>query len=131
MPINPAQHDCKDATMSMENLKNPAAVALGSIRTQAKAKTSAANGREGGRPVSCIYRAYDSTTEWMGRPRETITQAQADALRHNVGCANQGGYGSAVVVRRDDGGTGSRCETLDGETVWPNHGRTSGAVRWR
>ena len=76
------------------------------------------------------YRAYDTATEWMGRRRATIDAANADAVRHNEGCESQGGYGSAIVVRRDENGIGSRCETLDGKTVWPPHGRGTGAVCW-
>ena len=74
-----------------------------------------------------IYRAYDTTTEWMGRPRATEAAAQADADRHNRGCAKRGGYGSAIVIMRD----GDRCQTVDGETVWPPHGFSNGAARWR
>jgi hypothetical protein len=119
----------------MTYTKNPAAVALGRLGGAAtsdrKTAAVAANGAAGGRPaVNGIYRAYDTTTEWMGRPRATAEAAQADADRHTRGCESQGGYGSAIVVRRDDGGTGDHCETLDGETVWPPHGRSSGAVRW-
>lgn len=72
------------------------------------------------------YRAYDTTTEWMGRPRTTKEAAQADADRHNRGCAAQGGYGSAIVVLRD----GDRCQTVNGKAVWPPHGKSCGAVRW-
>lgn len=120
----------------MSTPKNPAAVALGRlggmVTSEAKAQAVRANGAAGGRPAAAgIYRAYDTTTEWMGRPRATVEAAQADADRHNDGCASQGGYGSAIVVRRDEDGTGDRCETLDGETVWPPHGRSCGAVRWR
>ena len=73
------------------------------------------------------FRAYDTLTEWMGPERETEFAAKRDAYLHNKGCAKQGGYGSAIVVRRDDG----RCAYLDGSSVWPPHGRTTGAVRWR
>jgi hypothetical protein len=74
------------------------------------------------------YRAYDTTTEWSGPVRATIEAAQRDATRHNSGCEEQGGYGSAVVVQRLDGG--GRLADLDGQAVWPPHGRTSGAARW-
>lgn len=76
------------------------------------------------------FKAYDTTTEWMGSARATEAEAQADADRHNEGCEAQGGYGSAIVVRRDEDGAGDRCETMDGEPVWPPHGRSTGAVRW-
>lgn len=120
----------------MTTRKNPAAVALGRLggkaTSPAKSAAVVANGASGGRPAANgIYRAYDTTTEWMGRTRATIDAAQADADRHNQSCVDQGGYGSALVVRRDEDGTGSRCETLNGETVWPQHGRGNGAVRWR
>lgn len=78
-----------------------------------------------------IYRAYDTTTEWMGRPRASVAAAHSDADRHNAGCLAQGGYGRAIVVRRDEEGRGDRCETLSGKTVWPPHGKSCGAVRWR
>lgn len=72
------------------------------------------------------YRAYDTTTGWMGRPRTTSEDAAIDAVRHNAGCAKQGGYGRAIVVERD----GDRCMDMQGAAVWPPHGRSSGAVRW-
>lgn len=74
------------------------------------------------------YRAYDTCTEWSGPVRSTLAAAQRDATRHNDGCAKQGGYGSAIVVTRLDGG--DRLATLGGRTVWPPHGRTTGAARW-
>ena len=73
------------------------------------------------------YRAYDTTTEWSGPVRKTIVDAQRDADKHDEGCASQGGYGSAIVVQRD----GGRLADLDGEPVWPPHGMTCGAARWR
>lgn len=73
------------------------------------------------------YRAYDTTTEWSGPVRDSVEAAERDAQRHNDGCAAQGGYGSAIVVANDDG----RLVTLDGEYVWPPHGRTTGAAIWR
>lgn len=77
------------------------------------------------------YRAYDTTTEWMGEARPTIDAADRDAKRHNDGCAKQGGYGSAIVVTQSDpSDTWPTCVDLEGKTVWPPHGRTSGAVRW-
>lgn len=75
------------------------------------------------------YRAYDITTEWQGEPRDTAEQAELDAEQHNHGCARQGGYGSAVVVQRDHESPG-RCVDLDGDPIWPPHGRSSGSVRW-
>lgn len=78
-----------------------------------------------------LYRAYDTTTEWMGEARPTIDAADRDAKRHNDGCAKQGGYGSAIVVTQSDpSDTWPTCVDLEGKTVWPPHGRTSGAVRW-
>lgn len=97
----------------------------GAAKSPRKAAASAANGCKGGRPP-LVYRAYDTVTEWRGRPRETVAEAEADAREHDAGCAAQGGYGSAIVVRRD----GSRCATLDGEPVWPPHGQSCGAVEW-
>jgi hypothetical protein len=76
--------------------------------------------------VAAIYRAFDTTTEWSGPIRQNVSAALADAARHNQGCSDQGGYGSAIVALRD----GNRIQTLDGQTIWPPHGRTSGAARW-
>lgn len=73
------------------------------------------------------YRAYDTTTEWSGPPRWTVAAAQRDADRHNTGCASQGGYGSAIVARRDDS---DRLLDMDGDYIWPPHGRGCGAARW-
>lgn len=73
------------------------------------------------------YRAYDVTTEWSGPVRTTEEAARRDAARHNHGCADQGGYGSARVVTRD----GARIANLDGSPVWPPHGRSTGAAYWR
>lgn len=82
--------------------------------------------------VEC--RAYDTTTEWSGPVRNSIGEAWDDAERHNEACAKKGGYGSAVVVRRDPEAP-SRLVYADGEnvgeTVWPPSGRTNGAARWR
>lgn len=104
-----------------------AAVSLGSARSAAKTAAARANGATGGRPVACNYRAYDTTTEWSGRPRRTVEEAQADADAHNRWCARQSGYGSAIVAQRD----GDRLMDMTGQTIWPPHGMTSGAARWR
>ncbi|HZL95499.1 MAG TPA: hypothetical protein VFB99_17720 [Vicinamibacterales bacterium] len=76
------------------------------------------------------YRAYDLTTAWMGVTRLSVTAAQGDAESHNDGCAKHGGYGRAIVVQRNPEAPG-RCIDLDGRDVWPPHGRSTGAVRWR
>jgi hypothetical protein len=73
------------------------------------------------------YRAYDTGTQWLGRVRKTIAEAEADARWSNADYAAAGGYGSAIVVTEDSG----RCRDLCGEWVWPPHGRGCGAVRWR
>jgi hypothetical protein len=75
------------------------------------------------------YRAYDTTTEYLGPVRTSIREAQSDCDAHNQGCVQQGGYGSAIVVQRLDGG--NRCADLDGNPVWPPHGQSTGAARWR
>lgn len=78
-----------------------------------------------------FYRAYDTVTGWMGPSRTLADLAWRDADRHNAGCAAQGGYGSAIVVERDeDGYCLIRDEDGSYEHVWPPHGRSSGAVRW-
>lgn len=76
------------------------------------------------------YRAYDTTTEWMGAPCASVADAQRAADEHNDGCLSQGGYGRAIVVQRNPDAPG-RCIDLEGRTVWPPHGRSSGAARWR
>lgn len=76
------------------------------------------------------YRAYDRTTEWMGRARSSVELAERDAEKHNAGCSKQGGYGSAIVVQRDPESEG-RCVDLKGQPVWPPHGQSTGSVRWR
>lgn len=76
------------------------------------------------------YRAYDTTTEWMGRVRSTEEAAYRDVDSHNRGCEKQGGYGSAIVVKRDPDAE-DRCVNLAGQPVWPPHGRSCGSVRWR
>jgi hypothetical protein len=75
------------------------------------------------------FRAYDVVTEWSGPPRATVEEAERDAEEHNEGCARQGGYGSAVVAERDEGDRLWNAYT--GETIWPPHGRSNGAARWR
>lgn len=52
----------------MSSTKNPAAVALGSIRTEQKAKTSAANGKLGGRVSK--GKVLDLVNPWSGSVRE-------------------------------------------------------------
>ena len=83
---------------------------------------------------SLQVRAYDTTTEWSGPVRSSIGEAWDDAEAHNEGCRTQGGYGSAIVVRRDPEAP-SRLVYADGEnvgeSVWPPHGRSNGAARWR
>ena len=66
----------------------------------------------------------------MGPVRATVAEAQRDVEVHGRLMVAQGGFGDALVVRRDEGGAGDRCETLDGVPVWPPHGRSTGAVRW-
>ena len=75
------------------------------------------------------FRGYDVVTEWSGPPRATLEEAERDAEEHNEGCARQGGYGSAIVAERDEGDRLWNAYT--GETIWPPHGRSNGAARWR
>lgn len=77
-----------------------------------------------------MWRAYDKVTGWMGESRDSRDVAERDARRHNSGCARQGGYGSATVVQPDPEDA-ELCVDAAGETVWPPHGRSCGAVRWR
>lgn len=82
------------------------------------------------------YRSYDTTTEWMGPIRTSLAAAEADAIRHNAGCAAQGGYGSAIVIQPDRDGYATQVSPPDtdwdgrGGLVWPPHGRSTGAVRF-
>lgn len=73
------------------------------------------------------FRAYDTTTEWMGPVRLTADAADSDAVKHNRAMKRQGGYGTAIVVHR---GNDDRCYDVDGEAVWPPHGKSTGAVRF-
>jgi hypothetical protein len=75
------------------------------------------------------WRAYDTVTEWSGPPRADLEQAAKDAEEHNAGCAAQGGYGSATVAERGDGDR--LWDAYTGEAIWPPHGRSCGAARWR
>lgn len=84
--------------------------------------------------VAPAYRAYDTTTEWQGPPRRALAAAERDAERHNDGCAEQGGHGSAVACAPIDG----RLHHLDGrglpnprQPIWPPHGQSCGAARAR
>ncbi len=76
------------------------------------------------------FRAYDTTTEWSGQVRRSAEKAQADADRHNGGCARQGGYGSAIVATQLADAP-DRLADLSGAPIWPPHGRGCGAARWR
>ena len=76
-----------------------------------------------------LYRAYDKVTEWSGQVHHSVWRAQQDADRHNRGMRKQGGYGSAFVVQPHPEAEG-RLADLQGTTVWPPHGRGSGAARW-
>ena len=80
-------------------------------------------------PRKIEFRAYDTITEWSGPVRADRDKAQKDADRHNDGCARHGGYGSAIVVRQDPEAAG-RIIDLEGNSVWPPHGRSTGAARW-
>ena len=71
------------------------------------------------------YRAYDTVTERTSWVVDDPAAAKELADRQNAECAAVGRVGSAIVVRR--GATG-HCETLDGHTVWPPHGRGRGPV---
>lgn len=73
------------------------------------------------------YRALSTQSDYQGPVRTTIADAQKDADAHDAHHRAQGGFARAAVVTRD----GDRCATLTGEPVWPSHGRSSGAVRWR
>lgn len=73
-----------------------------------------------------LFRAYDTTTGWSGKPRRYVATAENDAMRHNGGCAQEGGYGSAIVVAKD----GDRLQDLAGNTIWPSEGMSNGAARW-
>ena len=78
-----------------------------------------------------IYRAYDELSEWMGGARLTCAAAERDVKNHDDDIAKAGGISLTIVVRRDDNGAGNRCEDMDGEPVYPLHGKCCGAVRWR
>lgn len=77
--------------------------------------------------MSTQYRAISVQSDYQGPVRTTVAAAQADADEHDAYHRAQGGFARATVVTRD----GDRCATLDGEPVWPSHGRSSGALRWR
>ena len=76
------------------------------------------------------FRAYDTTTEWSGQVRRSAKKAQADADRHNAGCARQGGYGSAIVATQLADAP-NRLADMAGEPIWPPRGQSTGAARWR
>lgn len=79
------------------------------------------------------YRAYDETTGWRGPIRATVAEATRDGDAHDEGCRAQGGYGSAQVIGRDPASPDYAVWVegeQTGETVWPRHGRSTGAVRF-
>ena len=76
------------------------------------------------------YRAYDTVTEWSGRPRATAEEAQRDAEAHNDGCALQGGVGAAIVAMRDPEAPGRMVHEEDGRPIWPPHGMGNGSAQW-
>lgn len=53
----------------MKNEKNPAAVALGSMRTEKKAMSSRENGKLGGRPVSYVIWSFEHDAWWKENHR--------------------------------------------------------------
>lgn len=77
--------------------------------------------------MSTEYRAISTQSEYQGPVRTTIDAAQKDVDTHDAYHREQGGLARATVVTRD----GNHCATLTGEPVWPSHGRSAGALRWR
>ncbi len=70
--------------------KNPAAVALGSIKSEAKTSAARENGKKGGRPVGkmrtvCITEMHENGREWTSRHIGDDAQALARAIKKHWG----------------------------------------------
>jgi len=71
------------------------------------------------------YRAYWRTAAQWGPPRETIEEAADDGCR----CGPLGA--TLTVATEDPEAPGRTIDAETGEPIWPTHGMSSGAVRWR
>lgn len=69
--------------------------------------------------------AYDTTTGWIGPIQSSKGAAEKEAQRHNRGCAEQGGYGSAIACEIDTDGFLWHY----GARIYPPDGMTLGCVR--
>lgn len=72
------------------------------------------------------YTTYGSVRGQCGHKHRTIEAAARCLSSDQAGCRAQGGYSDRAVCAVDEGGY---LADLEGRTVWPPHGRSSGAVR--
>lgn len=75
-------------------------------------------------PEPTEYTTY-GPVRGQGPVRETEPAAREDLESDQSGCAAQGGYSDRAVVGIVD----ERLVTLEGEYVWPAHGRSHGVVK--
>lgn len=79
------------------------------------------------------YRAYDKIADRMVGPvrtSESAARADAEAYEDAIAKQNRNALSRAIIVTRDPDAP-SRCVDAEtNETVWPQHGRSCGAVRF-
>ena len=76
--------------------------------------------------TAAVYTTYGSVRGQCGHVHRTEAAAEKCLAHDQAACRSQRGYSDRMVCVVDAAGC---LETMDGETVWPSHGRRCGAVR--